>query len=381
MTIARAHIAILVSAGLMASTTAGFAQDSLELSLDVGEQRVIPSDGVTSYSQGTPGVIDVRLTKDHRSFVVVGQRPGRTSLLFMMQDGGQLHYRITVSDPNASAVTAPPPESGEIRVKARDNVRLDFYFVQLDQDQSVQAGISWPATFGGGTLAAGFDLLTRSFTAATAVITNQALPRLDLAQVRGHAKLLRQATVITANGTQAQFGGGGELNIPVQNSLGVGIRQISFGSDIKVAPRYDRETGRLELSIHAEVSDLTSDRGSGIPGRTTSVLDSLVNLELGQSLVIAGLTSRSESESHDGLPGLSQIPIIGGLFGTHSDRSTRTENLIFIVPTVVDAVSLHAREQVGEALALFDEFDGDLDDTHLRTIDPALADAPAVVTP
>jgi len=112
-----------------------------------------------------------------------------------------------------------------------------------------------------------------------------------------------------------------------------------------------------------------------------SVLDSLVNLELGQSLVIAGLTARSESESHDGLPGLSQIPIIGGLFGTHSDRSTRSENLIFIVPTVVDAVSLHAREQVGEALALFDEYDGDLDDTQLRTIDPAMADAPAMVTP
>jgi pilus assembly protein CpaC len=341
------------------------AQQSLELTLEVGEQRVLPSAGVTSYSEGIPGVVDVRLTKDGSSFVVVGQRGGRTSLLFMMGDGRQLQYRIAVTDPNGSNRGAQGAALSD-EVKARDNIRLDFYFVQVSRDNSQQIGISWPGSIGGGSVSANFDLLSGSFSEATAVITDQALPRLDLAQSAGWAKLMRQAAVITANGTEANFSGGGEVNIPVESALAVGVRQINFGSNVKVQPRYDRESGRIELTIHAEVSDLASDHGSGIPGRVTSNLDSVVNLELGQSLVLAGLTAHSESSSDTGLPGLSQIPILGALFGTHKSRDEQSQNLIFIVPSVVDAVSLDARERVKDALKVYRDFDGDFDETPLR---------------
>ena len=309
---------------------------------------------------------------------MVGQRAGHTSLLFMMGEGRQRQYRIAVVDPNQAvrnSQTGPTPTE----VKARDNIRLDFYFVQLTRDNSYQVGISWPASYGGGSLAANFDLLSGSFSEATAVVTNQALPRLDLAQTAGWVKLMRQAAVITANGTEANFSGGGEINIPVVSAFSVGVRQISFGSTVKVQPRYDRESGRIELTIHAEVSDLTSDQGSGIPGRVTSNLDSVVNLELGQSLVLAGLTAHSESTSDTGLAGLSQVPILGALFRTHHSRDEQSQNLIFIVPSVVDAVSLDARERVQDALKIFRDYDGDLEQTPLRIPDapptkPALSE-------
>src|SRR5882724_7697806 len=63
--------------------------ESVELNLGVGEQRVLATDGVRSYSEGVPGVVDVRLTKDARQFVVVGQHPGATSLLFMLEGGAE----------------------------------------------------------------------------------------------------------------------------------------------------------------------------------------------------------------------------------------------------------------------------------------------------
>ena len=211
----------------------------------------LPSD-IASYSEGLPGVVDVRLTRDGASFVIVGQKAGLTSLLFMLDDGAQRQYRIAVVEPNAGTRDAPQVPS----VPARDNIRLDFYFVQLSQDGRSQIGVSWPAALGGGNAAAAFDLRQGALTDATAVITDQALPRLDLAQAEGWAKLMRQATLITANGSAADVSGGGELNIPVQTSLSVGLRQIAFGSSVKVNPRYDRESGRIELDIHAEVSDL-----------------------------------------------------------------------------------------------------------------------------
>jgi type II secretory pathway component GspD/PulD (secretin) len=94
-------------------------------------------------------------------------------------------------------------------------------------------------------------------------------------------------------------------------------------------------------------------------------LDTVVNLELGQSLVLAGLTARSEAQSQTGLPLGSRIPIIGVLFGTNASRSQETENLIFIVPTVVDAVSLQARARIREAMNVYANYDGDLDEVQL----------------
>lgn len=364
------RLALLVCGALAAFALGAQADGSVrELSIEVGEQHVLSSEGVASYSEGTSGIVDVRLTQDGSQFVLVGKKPGRTTLLLMLQRGGQVQYRIAVGDPSASN----PVGAHTGRVEARDNVRLDFYFVQLSSDAGARVGVQWPASYGGGTLTAQVDLLSGSFQQATAAVTEQALPRLDLAQSAGWAKIQRQASVITANGTAATFSGGGEINIPVQSSLGVGIRQIQFGSTVNVQPRYDRESGRIELTLHAEVSDLSSDRGSGMPGRTTSSLESIVNLELGESLVIAGLTASTEASNKTGLPGLSQIPIIGVLFGTHGSQSEASENLIFIVPSVVDGVSSDDREHARRALATVRAFDGDLDEHRLREREPGLA--------
>jgi pilus assembly protein CpaC len=342
--------------------------EEIQLALEVGEQKVISSDGVRSYSEGTPGIVDVRLTKDASQFVLVGQRPGTTTLLFIMMNDDEQHYRIAVAETRAQTTAGKPDEQQLERVVPRDNIRLDFYFVQLSTAYRHQIGMGWPGAVSGGQFSASFELMSGSLTEATAVVADQALPRLDIAQSKGWAKLLRQAAVITVNGGEAVFSGGGEVNVPIQGALTAEVNTIEFGSHIKVQPRYDRESSRIQLAIHADVSDLSEDSGTGVPGRVTSSLDTEVNLQLGQSLVLAGLTSRSQTQGQTGLSLLSQIPIIGILFGSNALRSQETENLIFIVPTVVDAVSLQARSRITEALAIYGDYSGDLDDVQL--IDP-----------
>jgi pilus assembly protein CpaC len=112
------------------------------------------------------------------------------------------------------------------------------------------------------------------------------------------------------------------------------------------------------------VSDLTSDNGTGIPGRTLSTLQTVVNLELGQSVMLAGLTSASDTIGRTGLPGLNEIPILGVLFGRHTKQSAETQNVIFIVPTVMDVVSMQQRAMIEEALQAYDDYSGTLDVHH-----------------
>lgn len=334
-------------------------RETQTINLTVGQQTIVPAKGVRSYSEGAPGIVDIRLPKDGTQFVVVALRPGQTTLLLIMMDGSQVQYQIRVDKADGTA------DQG---VAVVDNIRLDFYFVQLSESNNRQVGIGWPGTIGANfKLNASYDLLGGGFQNATAMIADQVLPRLDMAQTSGWAKVLRQAAVITSNGNEAQFASGGEVNVPVQGALTAEIRKINFGSDIRVLPRYDKRTGRIELQVQADVSDLT-DPGADLPGRTTANLRTLVNLELGQSLVLAGLNSKSRRSSTTGVPGLSKIPILGLLFGSDGNQEEQIENVVFIVPSVVDAVSLQSRDRIVEAMEIYDDFSGDLDDVEM--LDP-----------
>jgi pilus assembly protein CpaC len=346
----------------------GRAVQTEEVELQIGEQRVIPSDGVQSYSEAVKGIVDVRLTKDASQFIVVALAPGQTTLLFLMTDGTEKHYRITVTDPQRPQSS----KRGAGTVEARDNIRLDFYFVQMNKNYGHQLGIGYPSSVA-PRLSATFDVKAGQLDSATAVIADQALPRLDMAQSSGWAKVMRQAAVVTANGEKATFSGGGEVNVPIQNALSSGVLKVTFGSEIVVEPAYDAKSGRVELRLHADISELEGDRGTGVPGRTTATLDTVVNLELGQSLVLGGLTAKSERSSKTGLPVLSQIPIIGALFGSHGHAEDETENVVVIVPSVVDSISMQDRARIKAALEQYENYSGDIEDVSLVPAAPVPA--------
>lgn len=351
-------LSLFVSSGAPAQTATPRASSAhavpgvQELALALGDQHVLSTEGVRSYSEGVKGIVDVRLTADASEFIVVAERAGSTTLLLLMKDGSERHYRIEVRDPARRASESTPDS-----VAVRENIRLDFYFVELRRSYAHQIGVGYPSSVA-PTFSAAYDVASTNLDSATAVITEQALPRLDMAQVSGFAKILRKAAVITANGEKASFAGGGEVNVPVQSALSSGVQKIPYGSLVEVAPRYDATTGRVELHLHADISELDTDRGTGIPGRTTASLDTIVNLELGQSLILGGLSAKSSRSTKGGLPGLSQIPVLGLLFGSHGKTEDETENIVVIVPSVVDAVSQQARRRIEQALQQYREYDG-----------------------
>ncbi|MEM7138202.1 MAG: pilus assembly protein N-terminal domain-containing protein [Myxococcota bacterium] len=322
----------------------------------VGEQRSLSAKGVKSYSEGAPGVVDIRVTRDQRRFVLVGRSVGIGSLLLIRQDRSQVQYTIEVI-----------PADGTRGFGGRENIRLDLYFVLIQQRYSHQIGLDWPGNIGStltpseATLAitGGSGVPTQS---AFQILPQTFLPSLDVAQAKGWAKLYRQAAIVTANGTEAVFTSGGEFNVQVQNNLTVNVQAIEFGTRITVLPRYDSRTGRIELEITADVSDLDQERGSqGIPGRFTTHVETLVNLDLGQSISLAGIQARTERRRKDGLPGLAMVPFIGALFGSHGREAQSDKSYMLVVPSVVEPVSLAQRNHVDEAIRAYESFRGSVD--------------------
>jgi general secretion pathway protein D len=58
-------------------------------------------------------------------------------------------------------------------------------------------------------------------------------------------------------------------------------------------------------------------------------------VQSGDTVMLAGLISDGVTKGSSGLPGLSRIPVLGGLFGRQSSRTDRSEVIVLITPTVV----------------------------------------------
>ncbi|MDB4944456.1 MAG: Type secretion system secretin RcpA/CpaC, associated with Flp pilus assembly [Labilithrix sp.] len=392
-----------------------------EVVLAVGENKTVSAKDVRNYSEGSPGVIDVKLTTDNSQFVLAGRKPGSTTMLLIKNDGTQVTLTIHVfarppgvvekelnqlldglngvhvkrvgarivmdgvvaTDvemkrvqhiatlyPNQveSLVTLPGGGGGTSAADSKYIVRIDFYFVQYDKNSSYGVGLGWPGSIGGDQVVKStvtFDFIGGS-RAATAAITNQPIPRLDIASRKGWAKVLKQATVVTNNGVEANFQNGGEQNFTVNTGLTVGVQRIQFGTDVTVLPRYNPQKREIEMKLVADVSDLTASAGAtSLPGRTTSKLTTNITLRLGQSIVLSGIRTKSQAHSVTGLPGLSSIPVLGLLFGSHADEELQTEGAIFVVPNVVEAVPTQTSEMVDSAIAKFEGYSGALDKTNV----------------
>ncbi len=395
-----------------------------EISLAVGETKTLSATGVKEYSEGVKGVVDVVPTPDGRTFVVTGKKPGTTTLLLIKSDGAQTTYDISVANRNPQQVEreiqqllepfpgvksrrvgsriflegAVPTEQDFKRIQQIVTVyggqvdslvtvgvaerklliRLDFFFVQYSKTSGYNVGVGWPANILGTTVAGQpvvtnnitADFISRTTTTANASVVNQPLPRLDIAARHGWAKVLKQSSVITANGNEATFQNGGETNFLLTGVGAANIVSVKFGTNVTVLPRYDSNSRDVEIKLSADVADLTApSSANGPPGRLTTKLDTQVTLKLGQALILSGIKTSSQQRNVAGLPGLSEIPVIGLLFGTHAQEKQDTEGAVFIVPSVVDTVPKSALELINNALGTYKEYSGDIEylDTYPKT--------------
>ena len=105
---------------------------------------------------------------------------------------------------------------------------------------------------------------------------------------------------------------------------------------LEVTPRVN-PGGLVTLEVTQEVSDASTTTSSSVnsPTISTRKIESTVAVQNGEALILGGLIRDQGSSGSSGLPFLSNIPLIGWLFGQESDSSQRTELVVVLVPTVV----------------------------------------------
>lgn len=126
-------------------------------------------------------------------------------------------------------------------------------------------------------------------------------------------------------------------NSPVIN----GIEYRDTGVILNIVPRVN-ESGLVLLDITQEVSDVLSSRASGSsinsPVISTRKISTRVAVQDGEVLALGGLIRNIQSRDKTGIPFLSQIPIIGGLFGRQEKTTDKIELVILLKPRVIRGV-------------------------------------------
>ena len=108
---------------------------------------------------------------------------------------------------------------------------------------------------------------------------------------------------------------------------------IDTGVLLTVTPRINAG-GRVTLDVNQEVSSAGATSGNNPPINTRKA-QTTVNVASGETMVLAGLIQNDRGSGTSGIPLLSKIPFIGGLFGTQTFRNNRTELVVLITPTVI----------------------------------------------
>ncbi len=149
--------------------------------------------------------------------------------------------------------------------------------------------------------------------------------------LNNHQATLQVGDQVPIATSQAQSVVGGSS--PVINS----IEYRATGVILKVTPRVNL-SGMVTLDISQEVSDVSSTSTSTLdsPTITQRKIDSTIAIADNETIALGGLIKDSRTTGSSGLPFLSEIPVLGGLFGTQSNNVDRTELIVLITPHVVD---------------------------------------------
>ena len=160
------------------------------------------------------------------------------------------------------------------------------------------------------------------------------------------AEILAEPNLLTTSGQEASFLDGGSFPIPVIQSGAtagaVTVMYEEYGVKLRFLPVITpRNTIRMRVAPEYSVIDTTTSveiEGFSIPGLKTEKTESTVELESGQSLVIAGLMDRTLTKNLSKIPGLSNIPLLGKLFQSQVWKRENAELLVIVTPELVRPV-------------------------------------------
>jgi len=172
------------------------------------------------------------------------------------------------------------------------------------------------------------------------------LARVNALRTKTNLKVLEAPSVLALDGTEASIVVGSEVPYPGGSytpaaggsTTDIGYRET--GVSLIVLPRISA-SGFVTLEITQEVSAAGKPVTIGTQEAPSFLLSRVMNtftVKDGETVAIAGIIRDSKSFTRSGVPFLSDIPVLGAIFGHSGRTADRAELIVMITPRVVRTV-------------------------------------------
>jgi pilus assembly protein CpaC len=164
-------------------------------------------------------------------------------------------------------------------------------------------------------------------------------------------KILAEPNLIAMNGHQASFLAGGEFPVPVPQAVtgGAGttvtVQFQPFGVQLMFVPYIlDNEIIRLAVNPSVSTVDPTLGTtlvpgGSPVPGLNIRQANTVVEMQQGQTLAIAGLLQLTLNGQTNRIPFFGDLPILGPFFQNTTGQRVEKELLVLVTPYLVNPMN------------------------------------------
>lgn len=270
--------------------------------------------------------------------------------------GLQDTVRLVVDDVNNSLILQSTPADYRYisdTIKKMDvlprQVIIDARVYEVDLTDELRFGVG--ATLQGRTTGAhnttgGFDAVTGLLTASTfAFVGNsrEIVMSLQALQNKTKVKVLEAPSVLALDGMEAKILVGEEVPYPGATYVGsvsgatTSVDYRPTGNSLIVRPQISA-SGSVTLDLTQELSSLGALETVGdikAPSFLTERVETTLSVKDGETVAIAGLIRDSNEQGRAGVPFLSEIPLVGALFGHTLNKGRRSELIILITPHVI----------------------------------------------
>ncbi|MCC7405834.1 MAG: type II and III secretion system protein [Bdellovibrionales bacterium] len=219
------------------------------------------------------------------------------------------------------------PEFSSQEVTLRPLIRTQIIVAEVSRQRLTTLGLSWP------------DSVNARLVPRPEASQDWGLV-LNAIEQSGAGRVLANPSLLSRSGDPAEFLAGGEVPLRLTSYRSRQITYKKYGISLQVLPRSDRR-GYLDVDLKVEVShpDLSMS-AEGLPAFKVNQIKSHFNLDQRQTIALGGLIRQESGTTSQGLPWLSQLPILGHLFASKDFRESRSELIILVTPEVYEPSAL-----------------------------------------
>ena len=238
--------------------------------------------------------------------------------------------------------------------KARPEVIIDIELLEVDRTRLQEYGLqiasptSSPVGIDGSVSVASGDNQTlnlrslRNLSQADVLLAN--LPRLyyRLLKTDTNTRTLANPQLRTAEGMPAQARFGERVPVPVTtfSPIATGgtpqqpitsFNYENIGVNIDITPR-THHNDDVSLTLRVAVQSISGAGFGGLPTFGNREINTVIRLKDGETNMLAGLIRDDERRVLNGIPGLSDIPVIGRLFAHNRLEANQTDIILTLTP-------------------------------------------------